>query len=95
MADNIPHSLEIDKEFRIADFTHKSLSIFVGGGEFSVEVSNDGILFHAIRTGITSDVLIRTGEAATDLPHKAELIKITQQSGGTDPRFTLSLHDPA
>jgi len=94
MADNVIHSLAIDQVLRVSNFTHKSLSVFVDGGTFSVQVSNDGIKFFSIQSSISADVLIRTGPAATDLPHQVEFIKVVEEGAGTAPRFFLSAHNP-
>ncbi len=91
----IPKNLEVAVVFDIGNFVHKSLSINPDGGDYNVEVSNDGNTWHTIAATITVNTLLRTGPATTDLPHAAQKIRITENSAGTAPVFAFLGMDSA
>jgi len=95
MSDNVNHSLAINTELDIERFTHKSLVVHPGAsGSYNVLVSNDGTTWITIAATVTTDAIVRSGPAATDLPHCVKLIKVTETVAGTDPTFFFQGHDP-
>ena len=94
MADNVSHDLEPGTPLDIERFTHKSLQIIPDSGTYEVEVSNDNTTYFPIASTVTVNTLIRSGDAATDLPHCVKFIRITETVAGTNPVFRFQGHDP-
>lgn len=76
--------------FDISSFTEKSLQITPGAaGDYTVQVTNDGTTFVTVVANVTTNVLIRGGRAATDLPLAVKQIKIIENVAGASPVFAF------
>lgn len=82
-------SLPVDR------YSHKSIHIKPDGGNYTVDVSNDGSNWFNLIAAITTESFLSTEAATNPLPKAVNFMRIVTNTPGTAPFATLFGHDPA